>query len=139
MTLKTRYVREYATLLKEDIISKTIFHRKLGQGSEAETKTRDLRAELLQAEAVHFARKNGVPESEAVGKLGAPEPGPPKRLLEGGPPGSPGEGEEGDEEDPEAKRRRVLEETRDIDADSELSESESSEEDRSGFGHIYTE
>lgn len=40
-----------------------------------------------------------------------------------------GEGEE-DEEDIDAKRRRVLEETRDVDADSEAGESDSSEDDR---------
>lgn len=37
----------------------------------------------------------------------------------------------GEDEDPEAKRRRILEETRDIDADSDGSASESSEEERS--------
>lgn len=49
----------------------------------------------------------------------------PKRPLEAGPT-QDGEAEE----DMEAKRRRVLEETRDIDADSEGSKSESSDEDR---------
>ena len=49
----------------------------------------------------------------------------PKRLLEAGPT-QDGEAEE----DMEAKRRRVLEETRDIDADSECSKSDSSDEDR---------
>ena len=34
-----------------------------------------------------------------------------------------------EEEDPEAKRRRILEETRDVDADSSGSDSDSSEED----------
>ena len=34
------------------------------------------------------------------------------------------------EEDPEAKRRRILEETRDIDADSDGAASDSSDEDR---------
>lgn len=37
------------------------------------------------------------------------------------------------EEDPEAKRRRVLEETRDIDADSDGSEDDSSEDERYGL------
>lgn len=47
-----------------------------------------------------------------------------KRQLEGGP------GQNG-EEDLEAKRRRILEETRDVDADSDASKSDdSSEEDR---------
>jgi hypothetical protein len=46
----------------------------------------------------------------------------PKRQLE--------EGEAGDAEDPEAKRRRILEETRDIDAESEDdAEGDSSEDD----------
>lgn len=50
---------------------------------------------------------------------------PSKRQLEAGP------GQDGDaEEDLEAKRRRVLEETRDIDADSDDAENNSSEEDR---------
>ena len=47
----------------------------------------------------------------------------PKRQLENS------DGEE--EEDPEAKRRRILEETRDIDADSDdAGEDDSSEDDR---------
>lgn len=96
--------------------------RQPGQGTEAETQARDLRAELLQAEAAHFAKKNGIKQEESV----AAKPPPPKRLLEGG----LGGGEPKEEEDPEAKRRRILEETRDIDADSVGSLSESSEEDR---------
>lgn len=36
-------------------------------------------------------------------------------------------------EDPEAKRRRILEETRDIDADSDPDESNSSDEDRYAY------
>ena len=53
-----------------------------------------------------------------------PEPATnaPKRQLENG--------DEEDEEDLEAKRRRILEETRDIDADSDEAEDDSSEEDR---------
>ncbi|KAL1998044.1 hypothetical protein VTN02DRAFT_140 [Thermoascus thermophilus] len=94
--------------------------RQPGQGNEAETKARDLRAELLQAEAAHFAKKKGVKEEESV----AIKPPPPKRLIEG----APG-GDGPDDEDPEAKRRRILEETRDIDADSVASDSDSSEED----------
>ncbi|RJE16814.1 hypothetical protein PHISCL_10849, partial [Aspergillus sclerotialis] len=38
--------------------------RQHGQGNEGEVQQRDLRAELLQAEAAHFARKNGVPVDE---------------------------------------------------------------------------
>ncbi|CAG8105697.1 unnamed protein product [Penicillium nalgiovense] len=99
--------------------------RQPGQGGEADAQLspRDLRAELLQAEASHFAKKNGVPvEQPAIGESSVP-----KRQLEAAPEG----GIDGDikEEDPEAKRRRILEETRDIDADSDGSEEDSSDED----------
>ncbi|GES66257.1 Cwf15/Cwc15 cell cycle control protein [Aspergillus terreus] len=95
--------------------------RQTGQGNESEVQQRDLRAELLQAEAAHFAKKRGVPVDETSVESAAP-----KRQLEGAPSG--GGAEVTDEEDPEAKRRRILEETRDIDADSDGSEEESSEE-----------
>ncbi|KAL4820023.1 Pre-mRNA-splicing factor cwc15 [Aspergillus spinulosporus] len=92
--------------------------RQSGQGTEGETARRDLRAELLQAEAAHFAKKNGAPAPETSAES------TPKRQLEG----SPANGGGGElEEDPEAKRRRILEETREIDADSDGSEEESSE------------
>ncbi|KAH8425507.1 spliceosome-associated CWC15 family protein [Aspergillus melleus] len=94
--------------------------RQLGQGGENESQQRDLRAELLQAEAAHFAKKNGVPVDTPALENAAP-----KRQLEGAP-----TSEEGlEEEDPEAKRRRILEETRDIDADSDGSEEDSSDDD----------
>lgn len=82
-----------------------------------------MRAELLKAEAAHFAKKNGVPVEEP-----SAEPSAPKRQLEPAPLG--GDIQEGGEaeEDPEAKRRRILEETRDIDADSDGSEEDSSDE-----------
>lgn len=100
-----------------------------GQGNEGEVKQRDLRAELLQAEAAHFAKKQGVPIDDPAIESAAP-----KRQLEAAP---PGEGDDSSgaqiEEDPEAKRRRVLEETRDIDADSEGDEDDSSEEERYAF------
>ncbi|KAL2843269.1 Pre-mRNA-splicing factor cwc15 [Aspergillus pseudodeflectus] len=93
--------------------------RQLGQGTEGESHQRDLRAELLQAEAAHFAKKRGIPVDETTSESATP-----KRQLEG-----PSNGNaEIDDEDPEAKRRRILEETRDIDADSDGSEEESSEE-----------
>jgi protein CWC15 len=77
---------------------------------------RDLRAELLAAEAAHFAKTRGTAAPAAA--IAAPSA---KRQVE--------DGRAGDEEDVEAKRRRILEETREIDADSEGSgESESSEE-----------
>lgn len=79
---------------------------------------RDFRAELLAAEAAHQAKKGGLQgeERSTVDSL------PKRRLqLEPGPDSS-------EDEDPEAKRRRVLEETRDIDADSDGADSDSSKE-----------
>lgn len=93
---------------------------KPGQGGDADNQPRDLRAELLQAEAAHFAKLKG-------GRVSPTEDASPtntaKRQLENG---------DGDaEEDLEAKRRRVLEETRDIDADSdEAGDGDSSDDDR---------
>lgn len=95
-----------------------------GQGGEADG-PRDLRAELLAAEAAHFAKTKGVTDEAPT------EPVPRvKRDLE--------EDAEAnlDSEDIEAKRRRILEETRDIDADSIGSESDSSEEER--YVHVLT-
>lgn len=91
---------------------------KPGQGGDADHQVRDLRAELLQAEAAHFAKIKGGPPPIAD----SPEPSttPIKRELE--------DGEA--EEDAQAKRRRILEETRDIDAESEDDgEDDSSEDD----------
>ncbi|KAF5528277.1 Pre-mRNA-splicing factor cwc15 [Colletotrichum aenigma] len=85
--------------------------RQAGQGGEADDEPRDLRAELLAAEAAHFAKKNGgAPPPSAVDD-DAPAGGM-KRALEAA---SQADGEE----DFETKRRRILEESRDIDADSE--------------------
>lgn len=83
--------------------------RQPGQGGDADGEVRDLRAELLAAEAAHYAKTHGHPTSETSS---TPEPSSAasKRALEIT---SQAEGDE----DPEAKRRRILEETRDIDAD----------------------
>ncbi|KAJ5238484.1 Cell cycle control protein Cwf15 [Penicillium chermesinum] len=93
--------------------------RQPGQGGAADKGGRDLRAELLKAEAAHFAKKNGEPIDEVT-----TESSTPKRQLENAPDA------DGDatEEDPDAKRRRILEESRDIDADSDGSEEDSSDE-----------
>ena len=88
-----------------------------GQGGDADTETRDLRAELLAAEAAHFAKTKGTTPNSASQAA----PAPTKRELEPPP--------DDEDEDTEAKRRRILEETRDIDADSVGSDSESSDED----------
>jgi len=101
---------------------------------------RDLRAELLKAERAHLAKRDGRSlaqdddddvESEQVEIKGAIEGGVKRKLDEangnvGGGDGD-AEAEPEEQEDYEAKKRRVLEETRDIDADS-VSSSESSEE-----------
>ncbi|KAL9613624.1 MAG: hypothetical protein Q9167_001852 [Letrouitia subvulpina] len=95
--------------------------RQLGQGGDADTQPRDLRAELLEAEAKHLSKLNGSIEKP----LAPPEAATlSKRQLEDG------SGEEGSaEEGIEAKRRRILEETRDVDADSGASSSNDSDED----------
>ncbi|KAJ5485644.1 Pre-mRNA-splicing factor cwc15 [Penicillium diatomitis] len=97
--------------------------RQPGQGGDADHEVRDLRAELLRAEAAHFAKKNGTPIEEST----STETTALKRHLEG----PPADADAELEEDPETKRRRILEETRDIDADSDGSEQDSSEEEDS--------
>ncbi|KAL8936113.1 MAG: hypothetical protein Q9216_005105 [Gyalolechia sp. 2 TL-2023] len=92
-----------------------------GQGGDADTEPRDLRAQLLEAEAAHFSRTNGHDAKTAHSTEPTTSS---KRQLEAGQ-SQDGEGEE----DVESKRRRVLEETRHIDADSEASSSASSDED----------
>ena len=94
--------------------------RKPGQGGDADNEVRDLRAELLAAEAAHFAKTKGT-----SGERSSTEPQVSKRALEEAPPGLDGP----EDEDPNVKRRRVLEETRDIDADSDGADSDSSDED----------
>ncbi|EXJ93064.1 hypothetical protein A1O3_01620 [Capronia epimyces CBS 606.96] len=90
--------------------------RQPGQGGAADPQDRDLRAELLAAEAAHFAKTKGTTAEAA-----SSPPQTLKRELEGPP-------SDDEKEDPEAKRRRILEETREIDADSGGSDSESSDE-----------
>ncbi|KAF2431778.1 Cwf15/Cwc15 cell cycle control protein [Tothia fuscella] len=94
--------------------------RQEGQGGDADNQVRDLRAELLKAEAAHFAKKNGttIEQEEAASSN-------PKRTIEE----ATGDADD-DAEDSEAKRRRlILEEARDLDADSDGSSEESSDED----------
>ncbi|KAJ9158433.1 Cwf15/Cwc15 cell cycle control protein [Coniochaeta hoffmannii] len=84
--------------------------RKPGQGGapDAASHSRDLRAELEAAEAAHFAKVKGVPLPSEQQPTNESSKRP--LALTGG-----ADGEE--EEDAEAKRRKILEETRDIDAD----------------------
>ena len=94
--------------------------RREGQGTVAETSRRDLRTQLLQAEAAHLAKARG--EIDSTNSVAESETGS-KRRIEAG------EGDaEIEEEDIDSKRQRILEETRDIDADSDESEEDSSEE-----------
>jgi len=93
--------------------------RKPGQGGNADNQVRDLRAELLQAEAAHFAKtQGGASQVTADADVSMHST---KRQLENG----------SADEDPEAKRRRILEETRDIDADSDETEEDDSSENSS--------
>lgn len=117
--LKTRYVSCQVQKPGRPLIG----NRQPGQGGDADPQIRDLRSQLLEAEATHFSKKN--PSDRATITEAKPVV-PSKRQLEGGP------RQDGDaEEDLQAKRRRVLEETRDIDADSDDAENDCSEEDRS--------
>ncbi|PTB41432.1 complexed with cef1p [Trichoderma asperellum] len=106
-------------------------YRKAGQGGDADDEpTRDLAAELLAAEAAHFKKKNGgvlAPEDDADEDMETTSVRGEKRPLQG----QSSNGDEEGEEDLEAKRRRVLEESRDIDADdsSEVEEDSDEEED----------
>ncbi|KAH8890928.1 Cwf15/Cwc15 cell cycle control protein [Thozetella sp. PMI_491] len=95
--------------------------RKAGQGGDADREVRDLRAELEAAEAAHFAKLNGGPApSDKDGASDADSSAKrPLKLT------SQADGEE----DPEAKRRRILEETRDIDADDSEGEDEEDDDD----------
>ncbi|CEI68632.1 hypothetical protein FVEN_g7899 [Fusarium venenatum] len=98
-------------------------YRQAGQGGDAdEHPTRDLAAELLAAEAAHFTKKNGAPAmiDDADEDDEASVSGGTKRAL----PTTDGEGE-----DLEAKRRRILAETRDIDADDDSEEDEEDSDD----------
>ena len=104
--------------------------RQPGQGGDADREIRDLRAELLAAEATARAKaKGGLPSSSSTHSLPASEaPSSNKRLI-----GETGDND-GAPEDEEAKRRKILEETRDIDADSDGGgggDSDSSSEDDS--------
>ena len=99
--------------------------RQPGQGGAAGVGDRDLRAELLAAEAAHLAKKEGKqPVSQSI----APATNT-KRALEQPTP-TETETETQDPDSESAKRRKILEETRDIDKDdSDSSNSDSSDED----------
>lgn len=92
--------------------------RQPGQGGAAGLGERDLRAQLLAAEAAHFAKKEGKQPQTTSAGAGS------KRAIE-----QSRDAEELGQEDEEAKRRRILEETREIDKDDSDEDSDSSSED----------
>jgi protein CWC15 len=98
----------------------TLKHRQAGQGGDADGYQRDLRAELLEAEARHFAKKNGTYIEPEAATDSAP-----KRQIE-----DVAMEEGGEEDEVAAKKRRieVLEKYRDVDADESSEEEESSDE-----------
>ncbi|KAK4502293.1 hypothetical protein PRZ48_005718 [Zasmidium cellare] len=114
---------------------KTLKFRQATQGTTSEQAKRDLKAELLRKESKYYAKKEGreiADEDEEPAddreplqiEEGEGASGGVKRKLEE----AGGQGTDEDpEEDYEAKKRRVLEETKDIDADSESSEESDSE------------
>ncbi|KAK8055834.1 Pre-mRNA-splicing factor Cwf15/Cwc15 [Apiospora rasikravindrae] len=96
-------------------------YRQPGQGGDADNEVRDLRAELLAAEAAHFAKANG-------GALPAPTSSESEEISGTKRPLALTSHADG-EEDPEAKRRRILEESRDIDADDDEDEDDDDDDD----------
>ncbi|KAM3556624.1 hypothetical protein ARSEF4850_005443 [Beauveria asiatica] len=110
-------------------------YRRAGQGGAADEdeydSTRDLAAELLAAEAAHFAKKKGTGAPLAIEEDGhetaatAGGAGSKRPLPTGDESGADGE------EDARARRRRILEETRDIDADDSDEEDDGDDSDDS--------
>ena len=98
----------------------TLKHRQAGQGGDADGYQRDLRAELLEAEARHFAKKNGTYVEPEAATDSAP-----KRQIE-----DVAMEEGGEEDEAAAKKRRieVLEKYRDVDAEESSEEEASSDE-----------
>ena len=124
---------------------KTLKYRQAGQGGATEQAKRDLRADLLRKERKHQARKEGRDieddETEDEERLAIEDrtPSGVKRKLSDTHDDADVDGVgddargrsslDGDpDEDYETKKRRVLEATHDIDADSESRSSSSSEE-----------
>ncbi|KAI1450737.1 Pre-mRNA-splicing factor Cwf15/Cwc15 [Annulohypoxylon stygium] len=98
--------------------------RQPGQGGDAD-EPRDLRAELLAAEAAHFAKQGKLTDASIANDSESTTNPSTKRPLQLE---SQTDGD-GEVEDPEAKRQRVLAATRDIDEDSEVDESEEEDSD----------
>lgn len=99
---------------------KVLKYRQSGQGGAANTAVNndDLREELLAAEAAHFAKTQG--------KSTETDKDEPQKLISAVPEARAEDtsGAKVEEESPEARRRRILEETKDIDADDSESEAD---------------
>ncbi|KAK6435990.1 hypothetical protein LTR95_007821 [Oleoguttula sp. CCFEE 5521] len=118
---------------------KTLKYRSAAQGAPNEQARRDLKAELLRSEREYYAKKEGrtlpldededVVERETLLIEGGAGEGGAKRKYSDIAAGE--QGADAEEEDYEAKKRRVLAETADIDADSDASASSSESEDES--------
>ncbi|GAB7340103.1 hypothetical protein MBLNU457_6591t1 [Dothideomycetes sp. NU457] len=128
---------------------KTLKFRQATQGTTSEHSQRDLRAELLRAERRHYAKKEGRDLTPSDDEAEPPEPRA-RAAIEGAV-SEPGNSADADprgvkrtlsqetptnekaeeEEDYETKRRRVLEETRAIDAESSGSDANASDSDSS--------
>lgn len=97
-------------------------HRQPGQGGAADANKRDLRAELLEAEARHYAKKNGtyVPDDEPAVEGTSTTKRPIDAVSRA----------DEDVDGEEQKRRRIemLEKYREVDADDSDDSSESSED-----------
>jgi len=93
--------------------------RRSGQTSEAEVAQRDLRAELLAAEAEYRKKTGKAGPSATAGAIEAPpnEEDDTNR-------GEKRAFENGEEDEETAKRRKILEEARELDAESEEESSE---------------
>ncbi|KAI1096520.1 Pre-mRNA-splicing factor Cwf15/Cwc15 [Rostrohypoxylon terebratum] len=98
--------------------------RQPGQGGDADG-PRDLRAELLAAEAAHFAKQGKLTDAPAASDSKSTTNPSTKRPLQLESQADGG----GEVEDPEAKRQRILAATREIDEDSEVDESEEEDSD----------
>lgn len=101
-------------------------HRQQGQGGAADAAPRDLRAELLKAEAaVKRKRNGGIGAAVDVNGEEDEEPGMKRQMIggveeDGDAADADQEDDADEEEDPEVKRRRlILQETLDLDADSD--------------------
>ncbi|KAF2735928.1 Cwf15/Cwc15 cell cycle control protein [Polyplosphaeria fusca] len=100
-------------------------HRQPGQGGATDASTRDLRAELLEAEARHYAKKNGTYVEPDTATEATPTT---KRPIEDV---SLDDSEDVDEAEQKRRRVEIFEKFKDEDADNSSSESSESSDDES--------